>query len=116
MERPISSDRALRSPRRIWAMRSMSRPPTLGCPTMLEVQDLSVSYGPVSALSSVTFSAQPGAITAILGANGAGKTTLLRAITGLVRPRSGIVRFAGEELLGRAVENIARRGVAHIPE
>jgi len=83
---------------------------------MLEVKDLSLSYGPVNALSSVTFSAQPGAITAILGANGAGKTTLLRAITGLVRPRSGMVRFAGEELLGRAVENIARRGVAHIPE
>ena len=83
---------------------------------MLEVRDLSVSYGAVDALRSVTFSAQPGAITAILGANGAGKTTLLRAISGLVKPRSGTVRFAGEELLGRAVENIARRGVAHVPE
>jgi branched-chain amino acid transport system ATP-binding protein len=83
---------------------------------MLEVQDLSVSYGPVDALKSVTFSAQPGAITAILGANGAGKTTLLRTISGLARPRSGSVRFDGEELLGQAVENIARRGIAHVPE
>jgi len=83
---------------------------------MLEVQDLSVSYGPVDALKSVTFSAQPGAITAILGANGAGKTTLLRTISGLARARSGSVRFDGEELLGEAVENIARRGVAHVPE
>jgi branched-chain amino acid transport system ATP-binding protein len=83
---------------------------------MLEVSDLSVSYGAVDALRSVSFSAQPGAITAILGANGAGKTTLLRAISGLVKPRAGAVRFEGEDLLGRAVESIARRGVAHVPE
>jgi branched-chain amino acid transport system ATP-binding protein len=83
---------------------------------MLEVQNLSVSYGPVNALRSVTFSAHPGAITAILGANGAGKTTLLRTISGLAKSRSGSVRFEGEELLGRAVENIARRGIAHAPE
>ncbi len=83
---------------------------------MLEVQDLSVSYGPVDALKSVTFTAQPGAITAILGANGAGKTTLLRTISGLARSRSGSVRFDGEELLGQAVENVARRGIAHVPE
>jgi branched-chain amino acid transport system ATP-binding protein len=83
---------------------------------MLEVQDLDVSYGAVKALRSVTFSANPGAITAILGANGAGKTTLLRSITGLVKTRNGSVRFNGEELLGRAVESIARQGVAHVPE
>lgn len=83
---------------------------------MLEVRDLSVSYGPVDALKSVTFSARPGAITAVLGANGAGKTTLLRTISGLVKPRTGTVRFDGEELLGRAVEDIARRAVAHVPE
>jgi branched-chain amino acid transport system ATP-binding protein len=83
---------------------------------MLEVQDLSVSYGAVNALSSVTFSAQPGFITAILGANGAGKTTLLRTISGLARTRAGSVRFNGEELIGRRVENIARRGVSHVPE
>ena len=83
---------------------------------MLEVQDLSVTYGAVNALSSVTFSAQPGLITAILGANGAGKTTLLRTISGLARTRAGSVRFNGEELIGRTVENIARRGVSHVPE
>ncbi len=83
---------------------------------MLEVRDLSVSYGPVNALKSVTFSARPGAITAVLGANGAGKTTLLRTISGLVKPRAGAVRFDGEDLLGRAVEDIARLAVAHVPE
>ena len=83
---------------------------------MLEVKDLSVSYGAVNALRSVSFIADEGAITAVLGANGAGKTTLLRTISGLTKPRDGSVRFVGEELLGRSVENIARRGVAHVPE
>jgi branched-chain amino acid transport system ATP-binding protein len=83
---------------------------------MLEVQDLSVSYGAVNALRSVSFSAQKGAITAVLGANGAGKTTLLRTISGLTKPKHGSVRLSGEELLGNPVETIARRGVAHVPE
>jgi branched-chain amino acid transport system ATP-binding protein len=83
---------------------------------LLEVKDLSVSYGAVRALSSVTVTARPGAITAVLGANGAGKTTLLRTISGLTRARSGSVNFDGEELLGRSVEGIARQGVAHVPE
>ena len=83
---------------------------------MLEVRDLSVSYGAVQALRSVSFDAAPGAITAVLGANGAGKTTLLRAISGLVKPLGGSVRFDGDGMLGRNVENIARMGVAHVPE
>jgi len=83
---------------------------------MLEIRELSVSYGAIDALRSVTLTARPGAITAILGANGAGKTTLLRTISGLVKPRAGSIRFSGEELLGRAVEDIARHGVAHVPE
>jgi branched-chain amino acid transport system ATP-binding protein len=83
---------------------------------VLEIKDLSVSYGAVNALRSVSFEAQPGSITAVLGANGAGKTTLLRTISGLVKPRTGSVHFKGEELLGRKVENIARQGVAHVPE
>ena len=83
---------------------------------MLEIKDLSVSYGAVNALRSVSFTADEGAITAVLGANGAGKTTLLRTISGLTKPREGSVRFDGEELLGKSVENIARRGVAHVPE
>jgi branched-chain amino acid transport system ATP-binding protein len=83
---------------------------------MLEVEELSVSYGAVNALRSVTFTADEGAITAVLGANGAGKTTLLRTISGLTKSKAGSVRFAGEELLGKSVEAIARRGVAHVPE
>ncbi|HTW99519.1 MAG TPA: ATP-binding cassette domain-containing protein, partial [Acidimicrobiales bacterium] len=82
----------------------------------LEVSGLSVSYGPVEALRSVSLRASSGAITAVLGANGAGKTTLLRTISGLVKPLGGSVRFAGDELLGRSAEGIARLGVAHVPE
>jgi branched-chain amino acid transport system ATP-binding protein len=83
---------------------------------MLEVKGLSVSYGAVTALRSVSFSAAPGSITAVLGANGAGKTTLLRTISGLVKPVSGSVTFDNRELLGRRVEVVARQGVAHVPE
>lgn len=83
---------------------------------MLEVENLSVSYGAVEALRSVSFEASPGNITAVLGANGAGKTTLLRTISGLVKPRSGTVSFDGDPLLGRTVESIARMGVSHVPE
>lgn len=83
---------------------------------MLDVQDLSVAYGAVNALRSVSFTAEKGDITAVLGANGAGKTTLLRTISGLTKPKGGSVRFGGDELLGHSVESIARRGIAHVPE
>jgi branched-chain amino acid transport system ATP-binding protein len=83
---------------------------------VLEVRDLSVSFGAVQALRSVSFDAEPGAVTAVLGANGAGKTTLLRTISGLVKPREGSVRFDGDPLLGHNVETIARMGVSHVPE
>ena len=83
---------------------------------VLEIEDLSVSYGAVHALTDVSFTAAEGEVTAVLGANGAGKTTLLRAITGLVRPRNGTVRYDGEQLDKMSVEKIVRHGVAHVPE
>jgi branched-chain amino acid transport system ATP-binding protein len=83
---------------------------------VLEVEDLSVSYGAVRALNGVSFSAGEGEVTAVLGANGAGKTTLLRTITGLVRARSGSIRYDGAHLEKMSVEHIVRRGVSHVPE
>jgi branched-chain amino acid transport system ATP-binding protein len=83
---------------------------------MLEIDDLCVSYGAIEALSAVSLRADEGSITAVLGANGAGKTTLLRAVTGLVRSGRGSVRYQGRELSRLAVEDIARLGVAHVPE
>jgi len=82
----------------------------------LTVSGLSVDYGHVAALVDVSFEAELGAITAVLGANGAGKTTLLRAMTGLVRPRAGTIRFGDKDLTGRRVEDVVRCGVAHVPE
>ena len=83
---------------------------------MLEIAGLVAGYGPVQALDGVDLRVEQGSITAVLGANGAGKTTLLRAISGLLRPRSGSVRLAGEDVTGRAPEDLVRRGMSHVPE
>lgn len=83
---------------------------------MIRVEGLCVNYGAVRALRDVTFEAPTGQITAVLGANGAGKTTLLRTISGLVTPKSGSILLDEKALVGMATENIARLGVAHVPE
>jgi branched-chain amino acid transport system ATP-binding protein len=83
---------------------------------VIRVEGLSVNYGAVRALRDVTFEAPTGQITAILGANGAGKTTLLRTISGLVEPKTGSIFLDEKPLVGMATENIARLGVAHVPE
>jgi len=83
---------------------------------MLQVTDLRVAYGAVSALAGVSLSVEAGVTTAVLGANGAGKTSLLRAMTGMVRARSGTVTWKGTELTRLPSEEIVRRGVAHVPE
>jgi branched-chain amino acid transport system ATP-binding protein len=83
---------------------------------LLAVEDLVAGYGGVIALDGVTISAGTAAITAVLGANGAGKTTLLRAISGMIRPRRGRVILDGTDLAGRSPEQMARAGVAHVPE
>src|ERR1035437_10982582 len=73
-------------------------------------------YGGVLARQGVSISVRPATITAVLGANGAGKTTLLRTISGFVRPRRGRVLVDGVNLARRRPEEIARAGVAHVPE
>ncbi|HUE29181.1 MAG TPA: ABC transporter ATP-binding protein [Solirubrobacteraceae bacterium] len=83
---------------------------------MLEVEELVTDYGAVRAVDHVSLSVDEGSITAVLGANGAGKTSLLRTVTGLVRATSGTVTFASEDITRMSVEDIVRRGVAHVPE
>jgi branched-chain amino acid transport system ATP-binding protein len=83
---------------------------------LLEVADLTTSYGPVRALDGVSLTAEPGRITAVLGANGAGKTTLLRTISGLVRCSGGKVVLGGEDVTRAPVETMVTRGMAHVPE
>ena len=83
---------------------------------MLEVEDLTASYGPVRAVEGVSLTVDDGGITAVLGANGAGKSSLLRAISGLLRPQRGRVRFAGRDVTGLPPEQLVRLGLAHVPE
>jgi len=87
-----------------------------GGTVLLEVEDLHVSYGRIRALQGVSLAVPEGAVVALIGANGAGKSTLLRAISGIVRPRRGAVRFGGENLVGLPVHQIVRRRVIHVPE
>jgi branched-chain amino acid transport system ATP-binding protein len=83
---------------------------------VLEVEDLRVHYGTVEAVKGVSFEISERAIVSLIGANGAGKTTCLRALTGLVRPSGGEVRFAQTSLVGLAPHQIVRLGIAHVPE
>ena len=83
---------------------------------LLEVSDLQVAYGDVGALWGVSLHVDPGTIVALVGANGAGKTTLLRTVSGLLRPRSGDIRMSGQSLVGKAPQEIAALGIAHVPE
>jgi branched-chain amino acid transport system ATP-binding protein len=83
---------------------------------MLDVHGLTTTYGPVTALDDVSFSAPEGKITAVLGANGAGKTTLLRTLSGLIRPAKGTVTLAGTDLVRTAPEAMSSLGLAHVPE
>jgi branched-chain amino acid transport system ATP-binding protein len=83
---------------------------------MLSVDGLTTDYGPVRAVDGVSLEVGPGTVTAVLGANGAGKTSLLRTICGLVRPTAGTVTLDGEDITRTPVEDIVRRGLAHVPE
>jgi branched-chain amino acid transport system ATP-binding protein len=83
---------------------------------VLEAKDLRVHYGTVEAVKGVSFEISERAIISLIGANGAGKTTCLRALTGLVKPSGGEVRFENTSLVGLAPHQIVRLGIAHVPE
>ena len=83
---------------------------------MLEVEGLEASYGPFLVLSGVTLAVRPGEIVALLGPNGTGKTTLIRCITGLLRPRAGVIRWEGRALGDAPAHTLVERGVAVVPE
>jgi branched-chain amino acid transport system ATP-binding protein len=83
---------------------------------MLEVRDLHVRYGNITALHGVSFNVQVGEIVTLIGANGAGKTTSLHTVSGLLKPVQGSVRFLEQDIHGRAPEAIVRLGLAQSPE
>jgi branched-chain amino acid transport system ATP-binding protein len=83
---------------------------------LLEIGDLSASYGRVQALTAVSLSVDDGEIVALLGANGAGKSTVLRTISGLMKPGAGTIRFNGRQIGGMKPGSIVALGISHVPE
>ncbi len=84
--------------------------------SLLEIKDLSVAYGDLFAVRDVSFAFDEGAVFVLLGANGAGKTSILRSISGLVPARSGQILADGRDLRGFQPNQVARAGIAHVPE
>lgn len=82
----------------------------------LELHDVTVAYGNLEAVRSLSLVVEQGEIVALLGANGAGKSSLLRAISGLVHLRSGRILVAGQDVTGWPADRITRFGVVHVPE
>lgn len=83
---------------------------------MLSVHHLSVAYGAIKAVNDISFEIPRGAIVTLIRGNGAGKTTTLHAISGLVRPTAGTIRFGDEDITRLAPHKIVSRGLCHVPE
>src|SRR5580700_10446860 len=83
---------------------------------MLEVANLSVSYGGLRALTDVSLSVAEGQFVTVVGPNGAGKSTLFKTISGVVRPTAGTITFLGHNLLALSAAERAHLGIAHVPE
>ena len=83
---------------------------------MLEVRNLTVNYGAITALHDVSLRVEAGSIVTLIGGNGAGKTTTLRAISGMLRPKSGKIFYEGKEITGIPPHRLVARGLAHCPE
>ena len=83
---------------------------------MLEINNLAVSYGAINALHGISLKVERGQIVTLIGSNGAGKSTALRAISGLLRPKSGDIRYEEASLAGLPPHEIVKRGLSHVPE
>ncbi|MEV7434901.1 ABC transporter ATP-binding protein [Streptomyces griseoviridis] len=83
---------------------------------LLEVEDLRVAYGKVEAVKGISFSVEEGQAVTLVGTNGAGKTTTLHALSGLLPPSGGRVRFSGRDLAGVPAHQVVALGLAHSPE
>ena len=83
---------------------------------MLKVDNLVAGYGKVQVLHGISLEVKEGQLVTLIGSNGAGKTTTLRAVSGMIKPQSGSIHLAGDEIAGEPAYRITRRGVAHSPE
>jgi branched-chain amino acid transport system ATP-binding protein len=83
---------------------------------MLRVRNLHVSYGVIKAVKGIAIEVEEADLRTIIGANGAGKSTILKAVIGLLKPKEGTIEFAGREIQGMQPHQIARLGIAYVPE
>ncbi|MDT4897782.1 MAG: branched-chain amino acid transport system ATP-binding protein [Acidobacteriota bacterium] len=83
---------------------------------MLTIENISVNYGAIEALTGISMHVEQGEVVTLIGANGAGKTTTLRTITGLLEPREGRILFEGDEIHGRPTHQLVARGISMSPE
>jgi branched-chain amino acid transport system ATP-binding protein len=83
---------------------------------MLEIKNLHVNYGGISAVKGINISVPEKSIVTLIGANGAGKSTTLRTIAGLVKPKSGEITFQGENIVGKDTIDIVANGITLVPE
>jgi branched-chain amino acid transport system ATP-binding protein len=83
---------------------------------LLEVRGLVLGYGRTDAVKGIDLSVEAGRVVTLIGANGAGKTTTLRGLSGLLRPRAGSIRLAGNDISSLAANRIARLGIVQVPE
>ncbi|MBE6907242.1 ABC transporter ATP-binding protein [Marasmitruncus massiliensis] len=83
---------------------------------MLKIEDLRVSYGGIEAVKGISLEVPEGSIVTLIGANGAGKSTTLRAISGLVKPKSGRILYMNEDITGTATEQVVAKGITLVPE
>ena len=83
---------------------------------LLEVENVHSYYGHIHALKGISLSVEEGEIVTLIGVNGAGKSTTLKTISGLLRPREGAIRLAGEDLRAYKAHEIVAKGVVQVPE
>ncbi len=83
---------------------------------LLELSNLDVHYGAIHALRGISFSVAEGEIVTLIGANGAGKTTTLRAVSGMLKPTNGSIRYSGADIAGLKPHKLVARGLCHAPE
>lgn len=83
---------------------------------MLEIKNLFVNYGVISALQEISLTVKQGGIVTLIGANGAGKTTTLKAISGLLKARGGEILYQGKNIANLPPHQIVRLGISHVPE
>lgn len=83
---------------------------------MLEIKNLTVSYGAIGALHSISLEVKQGDIVTLIGSNGAGKTTTLRTVSGLLRPKKGEILYNGKNIVGLPPHQIVQMGLSHVPE